>query len=144
MALVIENAQTSAPCSQNDAPSGAPQTSAYLALVMAFVAAADAEEATQKAAGGSLVVQEQRIDEVEAAQQAMQKVIPEESQGTEAAYMQEMVCQSQSIDAKETLINMNIQSTVQLGVTNSSQREQSYLQQGSEIVQVLQGLTRGM
>lgn len=144
MSLLVENNQMSAPPPQGEASTGAPHTSAYLALVMAFVAAADAEEATQKAAGNSLLVQEQRINEVEADQNAMQQMVPQENQLAEAGYMQEMVDQSQSIDAKETLINMNIQSTVQLGVTDSSQREQSYLQQGSEIVQVLQGLTRGM
>ena len=121
------------------------QMSPYLALVMAFVSSAEAEEAVQKQAAESLGVQDKAMNEVEAAQQAMTAEggpSPSATALEASAYMQSMISQSQVLDAKTNSINMSIQSTVQLGVTNSAQREQADLQQGSEINRVLQNLVR--
>ena len=121
----------------------------YLALVMAFVASADAEVAVQKQAGGSLAVQEQRISEVQAQQNALcTSTVTEESavnidQLTESAYMQLANTESQAIDAKTSVIDMNIQTIVKQQVDNSSQREETALQGGSGIIQALESLRKG-
>jgi hypothetical protein len=131
----------------NNKAAEALQMSPYLALVMAFVNSADAEQKVQEQAAGSLKVQENAMNQDAAAQQALQQQAgpsPSASQLQDVSYMQLTVEETQLIDAKTSSIDMNIQTTVQMGVANSSQRQQADLQQGSEIVQVLQGLTRGM
>ncbi|MBP9841182.1 MAG: hypothetical protein KBC64_02005 [Simkaniaceae bacterium] len=124
------------------------QMSPYLALVMAFVASANAEEQVQSQAGNSLKVQEERAVEVEDAQTAMEDQAgganPTLTQLQESAYMQSVNSQSQVLSAKTTAINMSVQEIVQNGITNSSAREEAALQAGSGVIRVLQNLTRGM